>query len=228
MNDRIQLKWAISFHKYPRYITDIWVQLVLQRLWRMRGISLGNGIVWHGKPIVSIAQGSALVIGDRCLICSRSDQTALGVNHAVILRTLWAGAELRIGAGVRMSGTTICAAERIVIGDRCVIGSNVTIVDTDFHALDPLARSSPEDARLSARRPVEIGDDVFLGSGSIILKGVFIGSCAIIGAGSVVTKNVAQGAIVAGNPARQVGHVREQVDANLSSHKLAVGGGTWH
>jgi len=42
-----------------------------------------------------------------------------------------------------MSGTTICAAERVVIGDRCVIGADVVIADTDFHAIEPAVRSSP-------------------------------------------------------------------------------------
>ena len=103
-----------------------------------------------------------------------------------------------------MSGTTICAAERVVVGDRCVIGANVTIVDTDFHSLDPTIRSSPDDARMAKVKPVIIGNDVFIGGGSYILKGVTVGDGAVIGAASVVTRDVTAGAIVAGNPARPV------------------------
>ena len=69
------------------------------------------------------------------------------MNHPVVLRTLRPGAETIIGKGVGMSGTSICAAVRVVIGDRCRIGVNVTIVDTDFHSLDPIIRASPEDGR---------------------------------------------------------------------------------
>lgn len=52
------------------------------------------------------------------------------------------------------------------------------------------------------RRAVVIGNDVWIGTRSIILPGVNIGSHSIIGAGSVVTKDVPEWAIVAGNPAK--------------------------
>jgi acetyltransferase-like isoleucine patch superfamily enzyme len=154
-------------------------------------------------------------IGEGCLICSRSEQTALGVNHRVVVRTLREGAILRIGNGVRMSGTTICAAKSVVVGDRCVIGANVMIADTDFHSLDPGIRSSLEDAAQASSRPVQIGKDVFIGGGSFILKGVSIGDRAVIGAGSVVTRDVEGGTVVAGNPARVVGQ----------THAVRGGGG---
>jgi acetyltransferase-like isoleucine patch superfamily enzyme len=121
------------------------------------------------------------------------------------MRTLSPTAEIRVGAQVRLSGTSLCAREKIVIGDRCTIGANVTIADTDFHALDPRVRSSPNDLALSESAPVEIGDDAFIGAGAYILKGVTVGDAAVIGAGSVVTRCVAPRQIVAGNPAREVG-----------------------
>jgi len=143
-------------------------------------------------------------IGDNCVICSRSEQTALGVNHPVVLRTMRPTAQLRIGSAVRMSGTSICSAARVTIGDRCVIGANVTIVDTDFHSLTPAIRSSDEDAQKARVIPVEIDSDVFIGGGCFILKGAKVGRGAVIGAGSVVTGSVPAGCIFAGNPARQI------------------------
>jgi acetyltransferase-like isoleucine patch superfamily enzyme len=209
----IFLKRLISFHKYPRYITDIYVNLILQRFWRTQGIILGNKVVWYGKPIISKIKGSTIKIGDGCRICSDSTQTALGVNHPVILSTLRPGARLQVGSGVRMSGTTVCAVERVIIGDRCVIGANATIVDTDFHSLDPIIRSSKADDQLAYHQPVLIGNDVFIGGSSIILKGVEIGDGAVIGAGSVVTKSVPERVIVAGNPARPIGKVKGSLPA---------------
>lgn len=55
--------------------------------------------------------------------------------------------------------------------------------------------------------PVEIGDRCFVGTHSVILKGVTIGSCCVVGAGAVVTKNVPSNSIVAGVPARRIGCV---------------------
>lgn len=198
------LRRLVSFHKYPRYLMDVYVNLILQKFWRFQGVNLGNGIIWLGKPILSKIKGSSIIIGKGCMICSRSSQTALGVNHPVILRTLRPAARLQIGSGVRMSGTTICVAESVTIGDRCVIGANVTIVDTDFHSLDPIIRSSKDDDQSACHKPVQIGNDVFIGGNSLILKGVKIGDGAVIGAGSVVTNSVPEREIVAGNPAHPI------------------------
>lgn len=200
----MQLQRLHAFQHYPRALVDIYIRHVQQARWRRHGMQIGRDIVWLGMPILTVAPNSTLAIGDRCLICSRASQTALGVSHPVILRTLRPGAQLRIGLGVRMSGTTICAAEQVTIGDRCVIGADVIIADTDFHALDPVLRASPADAAHATVRPVAIGPDVFIGGRSIILKGVQIGAGAVIGAGSVVLDDVPSGALSAGNPARVI------------------------
>ena len=205
----------LSFHKYPRYIVDLYVSFVLQAVWRLQGIVLGKKITWLGKPIVTTVKGGCISIGDKSEFCSRSTQTALGVNHPVVIRTLKPGAVLSIGSQVRMSGVMICAAEKIAIGDRCVIGANAVIVDTDFHAMDPVLRSSPDDFANAASSPVMIGNDVFIGGNSIILKGVTVGDEAVIGSNSVVTKDVPAGVIVAGNPAKPIGIVDLRQDNNI-------------
>jgi len=53
-------------------------------------------------------------------------------------------------------------------------------------------------------KPVEIGSDVWVGGGAMILPGVRIGSRAVIGAGSVVTRDVPEGVFAAGNPCRVI------------------------
>ena len=62
---------------------------------------------------------------------------------------------------------------------------------------------------------IRIGDNVYIGSCSLILPGVTIGSNCVIGAGSVVTKSVKKGTIVAGNPARVIGEVNTLLENTL-------------
>jgi len=121
---------------------------------------------------------------------------------------------VEIGDDSILVGPVFMCAERISVGRRVVISYNVTIADADFHPLDPEARK--EDAIANApqgdrrrrppfvSRPVVIEDDVWIGIGAIILKGVRIGSGARIGAGAVVTSDVPAGTAVAGNPAAPV------------------------
>ncbi len=197
----------VSVTRYPEFMRLLWYRVVTPGLVRRRGVQLGRNVVFWGQPIITPAPHSIIDIGDRAVLCSRSEYTALGVNHPVVLRTLRADAELRIGGGARVSGCTICAACRVTIGDRVCLGANVTITDTDFHALDPGERASSRDAARAATGRVEIGADVFLGMNSLVLKNVRIGDGAVVGAGAVVTKDVPAGAIVAGNPARVIGTV---------------------
>jgi len=76
----------------------------------------------------------------------------------------------------------------------------VHIYDSDFHALDAAERETAEPRTAQ----VTIGDDVFIGSNAIVLKGVSIGAGGVVGAGAVVGADVPARAIVAGNPAREL------------------------
>jgi acetyltransferase-like isoleucine patch superfamily enzyme len=119
---------------------------------------------------------------------------------------------LEIGNDSVLVGAIFMCAERIVVGQRVVISYSVTIADSDFHPIDPDLRkqdaiaNSPGGDRSRrpplVTRPVTIGDDVWIGIGAIILKGVRIGTGAHIGAGTVVTSDVPAGGRVVGNPAR--------------------------
>nr|WP_315850306.1 DapH/DapD/GlmU-related protein [Gemmata sp. SH-PL17] len=74
----------------------------------------------------------------------------------------------------------------------------------DGHPVDANRRRAGDPTPPESIAPVIIGDDVWIGRGAVILKGVSIGHRAIVAAHSVVTKNVPADAIVAGNPARVV------------------------
>jgi maltose O-acetyltransferase len=85
----------------------------------------------------------------------------------------------------------------IRIGHRTQVGPRVQILTAD-HPRDAETRA----AGLEFGRPIEIGENVWIGGGALLLPGVRIGKDAVIGAGAVVTRNVGPGETVAGNPAR--------------------------
>lgn len=115
------------------------------------------------------------------------------------------GGTLLIGDGVGISNSAITCWERVEIGNNVLIGSGVRIYDTDFHPLESSYRyGEKKDGSRTIHDPVYIEDGVFIGAGSIILKGVRIGKNSIVGAGSVVAKSIPEGEIWAGNPAKRV------------------------
>ncbi len=89
--------------------------------------------------------------------------------------------------------TEIHAGKRVEIGSRCNIAWDVCIIDRDYHKFN---------SQVEKIEPVKIGNDVWIGCNSIILKGVTIGDGAVVAAGSLVTKSVPPKTLVGGNPAR--------------------------
>jgi acetyltransferase-like isoleucine patch superfamily enzyme len=169
---------------------------------RAQGVELGEGVRFYGMPIVGMAKGSRIRLGNRVALCSDSRFTALGVNHPVVLRTLRPGAEIIIGNDCGISGGSICAAICVELGNECLLGANVTIADTDFHAIKPDERRFNNKPQEIGVAPVKIEDNVFIGTGAVVLKGVRVGRNSVIGAGAVVSKDVPLDVVVAGNPAK--------------------------
>jgi maltose O-acetyltransferase len=95
----------------------------------------------------------------------------------------------------------ICADyTSITIGKNTAIGSNVQIIDSDFHIRGN--NSSLVRSQKCHSKPIVIGENVFIGNNVIILKGVTLGSNSTIGAGSVVSRDIPSNTVAAGNPAR--------------------------
>jgi tetrahydrodipicolinate N-acetyltransferase len=107
------------------------------------------------------------------------------------------GARLEIGSEVLVNpNSTITCMSRITIGSNCAISWNTNIIDGNFHELIVGGVSRPR------VQPVSIGDNVWIGTGVIVLGGVRIGNGTVVAAGSVVCSDVPDGALVGGNPAR--------------------------
>lgn len=147
-------------------------------------------------------QDPGLMLGDRAQIYT---WTTFNVEPSGVIL---------VGEDTTLVGATFMCQEQIKIGSRVIISYHVTIADSDFHPTDPAQRkqdaivNSPFGDRSQRpeiiSRPVVIEDDVWIGIGAIILKGVHIGRGARIGAGTVVTSDVPNGATVGGNPAKLI------------------------
>ena len=102
------------------------------------------------------------------------------------------------------NGCTFSAGSSIRVGNHCLVSACVRVHDNDGHPLDPGRRREGAPIGPDETAPVVIGDNVWLGAGATILKGVTIGENAVVGTGAVVAADVPPNAVVAGNPARVV------------------------
>lgn len=188
----------------PRFrgaVAATWVRLLSRG--RVRIVAPARRV---GPALVWACSGSSVRIGSDSMLVSSHTWNPVAPAHRCSIRTIVPGASILIGSGFRATGVTIAARSSITIGDDVLVGSDVLIVDSDFHALDADLRSAGAGCISAA---VVVGDGAFIGARCIILKGVTIGAGAVVGAGSVVAKNVPAGTVVAGNPARVLRAARD-------------------
>ena len=114
-------------------------------------------------------------------------------------------------------GTNIELGERVFFNFNCVVLDVCTVHIGSYTLFGPsvqiLTPMHPWNADLRRKeefsKPIEIGADVWVGGGAIILPGVRIGSRAVVGAGSVVSRDIPEGVFAAGNPCRVVREINE-------------------
>ena len=109
--------------------------------------------------------------------------------------------KISIGAGTTIGGANIVCmgkSDYIIIGKDCMFSSNIDIFNSDTHQI------LSENKVINFNKSIEIGNHVWIGKNSSILKGVRIGDNSIIGMNTTVTKAVDNGMIVVGNPARVI------------------------
>lgn len=110
------------------------------------------------------------------------------------------GKNLFLGDAVYLNvGCVVLDTARVEIGAGSMLGPAVQIYCAE-HSQDPALRA----AGYEIAKPVTIGENVWIGGAAIIMPGVTIADGAIVGSGSVVTRDVAAGATVVGNPARDI------------------------
>jgi len=172
------------------------------RIWKYRWLSTcrqlsGSPIVW--QPVLFLGPGRITLGRDVEFGWPTSGGFHSGYCH---LEASTPGSVIEVAEGAQINNDAVIKSEGpgIRIGPRALLGSRVCIYDSDFHELDPTRRRGGK----PAMAPVELGENVFVGDGVLILKGVEIGAHSVVGAGSVVTASVPAGVVVAGNPARVV------------------------
>ena len=102
-------------------------------------------------------------------------------------------------------GCVILDVAEVTIGNNVFFGPRV-IVTTASHPIDAEVRN----AQLEFGLPIHIGNDVFIGAGTVINPGVTIGDDVVVGSGSVVTHNLESHAVYAGNPARKIRDITDK------------------
>jgi acetyltransferase-like isoleucine patch superfamily enzyme len=137
-------------------------------------LEMGEDAVWDVNGHVRLLPGFRISIGPRA---------TLAIGEAS-----WFNSDARI-----------LVRNRVSIGSGCAIAWRVTIMDTDFHSL-----RVEKDSDNHHTESITIGDHVWIGAESMVLKGVTIGDGSVVAARSVVTKDVPPGVLVAGQPAKIV------------------------
>jgi acetyltransferase-like isoleucine patch superfamily enzyme len=177
------------------------------RIFGLSGITIGKGTaVYDGATIAA----TELRIGDRPGVPNRGT-IVIGERCSILPGALIAssGARVELGNNVSLNPYAIIYGYgNVSIGDDVRIAAHVVVVASSHRFSDP---NVPIDAQGLTGKGVEIGPDVWIGTGAKILDGVRVGRGAVVGAGAVVTGDVAPYDVVAGVPARKI---RSRLDSN--------------
>jgi acetyltransferase-like isoleucine patch superfamily enzyme len=171
--------------KYGRLI----VRMLRRKLWLGARLKL-DGIAFIGPRVVlQVGKGARIELGRWSWL---GHGTKIRCHEGVV----------SIGAKTVMGQEcTISAYQQVKIGRECVIADRVMFIDFD-HGVVEVER--PIRLQGIYKRDVDVGNNVWIGYGACILRGVKVGDNAIIGTNSVVTKDVPANAVVAGLPAKVI------------------------
>lgn len=174
----------------PRYARLLWRYLWRRlltragRRWRSDGpFFLGRRLELKIEPLGEVRFGRFVWIGDGTKIRCHEGRVEIGAKTVM-------GQEC-----------TISAYQHVRIGDECVIADRAMFIDFD-HGVVEVER--PIRLQGIYKRDVEVGNNVWIGYGACILRGVRVGDNSVVGTNAVVTKDVPANAVVAGIPARVI------------------------
>jgi acetyltransferase-like isoleucine patch superfamily enzyme len=208
---------VLRFLARNRMLTPRYARLLWRYLWRRlltragwRWVSdgpffLGKGLELKIEPRGKIRFGRFVWIGDGTKI--RCHEGAVEIGEKTVM-----GQEC-----------TISAYQHVRIGEECVIADRAMFIDFD-HGIVEVER--PIRLQGIYKRDVEVGNNVWIGYGACVLRGVSVGDNSVIGTNAVVTKDVPANAVVAGIPARII-RMREAPQQLQWAHPVEPDPNAW-
>jgi acetyltransferase-like isoleucine patch superfamily enzyme len=183
----------LRFLRAKRMLTPKYAKLALRLLWlKLRwGKRLQtDGLAFVGPGVtLEIKPGATLHLG-------RWSWIGHGTKIRVHEGDVWIGAKTVLG-----QECTISAFQHVAIGRECILADRVMLIDFD-HGVVEVDR--PIRLQGIYKRDVNVGNNVWIGYGACVLRGVTVGDNCILGTSAVVTKDVPDNAVVAGVPARVI------------------------
>lgn len=177
---------------------------------KLKGVKFKNNLNVYSKMHLMVGKNAQITIGNDFTFISDDCINPLcrNIKGCIIANS---EATISIGNNVGMSSPCIWAHTSIKIGNNVNIGGDCIIIDSDAHSLNYIDRRIPQiDITKKIDLPINIEDDVLIGTRCIILKGVTIGPRSIIGSGSVVTKPIPADCIAAGNPCKVIKYINNK------------------
>jgi len=203
---RINLKSIyINFHYFP-FSTAIKIPILVSKHTFLKQLK-GEIILKHRPDFGLIKIG----FGDIGIFDKSRSRTILEIKGRITFTgkthighgskiSVWEGADLIFGDNFEISAeSTIVATNKIQFGKNILISWNVLIMDSDLHSIysEGILQNPPQ--------PIKIGDNVWIGCNSTLLKGTIVGDNVVIGANSLLSRNYPiNNVILAGNPAIRI------------------------
>lgn len=176
----------------------------------------------YKNSVIEMADGARIIIGDGHLAVNPNSPSGshaeafIRMRENAVLRVhdslslaykatieIHKDAEVEVGSAFINSDAVVLAAKKIQIGHGCLISRMVFIFDADHH---PIYNEAGE--QINQPKPVIIGDHVWIGLQSVIVRGSKIGEGAVIAANSLVGGKIKAGTMASGNPARSYSEIK--------------------
>jgi len=180
-----------------------WLQFKLLKTSFIEYPTINGRLVIGGRGKLIIGRKVAINSSHRSNPVGGADRTSIHIAPNAIVS---------IGDNVGISNSLFYAIKSITIEEDVMIGGGCQLYDNDFHSINYQDRVLGGDKKVKSA-PVLIRKGAFIGTSTIILKGVEVGERSVVAAGSVLTKSVPADEIWGGNPAKFIKKISTGNDA---------------